>query len=199
MKGESRKIALNLLLDLKDKRIRENEYIWDFIYNEITSNNNKSIGATDVLNQLDFLINSSFTIRQINKFSQIIRLVLDYDQMLNHIEIANKVAPKFDLKSESLTIEIQNITSFLDKMDLFNKRERFPQITFPKQPPMISGFAEELLLPNFPKLYSHLCEVNKLKGFPDHILESFKDPNTNDERISNFSDRLTNIHENRKI
>lgn len=199
LEGKKKKIALELFYDLKNKRTREKEYIWDLIYDELVINNYKIIRPNYILDQLDFIIETPFIIEQITKFVEIIRLVLDYDQMLNHKEIATKLAPKFDITKEALAIQIQEITSYLDNKDSFNKRERFPQITFPKQPPMISEFAEELLLPNFNKLFSHLREVNRLKGFPDHILESFKDPNTNDERISNFCGRLTNIHENRKI
>ncbi len=199
IEGKAQKIALELLHGLKDKRTREKGYIWDLIYDELIINNNKIIKPNYIPNQLDFLIETPLIIEQITKFTEIIRLVLDYDQMLNNKEIATKLAPKFDITKEALAIQIQKITSYLDNKDSFNKREHFPQITFPKLPPMISGFAEKLLLPSFPKLHSHLCNINKLKGFPDHILESFKDPNTNDGRVSNFSGRLTNIHENRKI
>lgn len=64
---------------------------------------------------------------------------------------------------------------------------------------MISEFAKELLIPDFPELYLHLCKVFKLKGFPDRVIEIFQDQNTEVERISKFSGKFTNIVENREV
>ncbi|MHA1456923.1 MAG: hypothetical protein ACTSR5_13240, partial [Promethearchaeota archaeon] len=197
LKDKSQKTALKMFEDLKYKRTHQNELVWDLLYRELVEKKNKSINLKYIFDELPFLIDSQYFKRQYEKYIQIFLLVLDYDLMLNHRQIAKRLAPRLMLTVSGLIKEIYRITSYLDKKTSFHRRERFPQVIYAKIAPLISDTLNTRILPLYPDLYRYLVRINNTRGFSDHIKKILEDPNIYTQRISNFSNRMTNLDKNR--
>lgn len=197
--NKSQKIALKMFEDLKYKRTHQNECVWDLLYRELTDKKKKTINLKYIFDELPFLIDSRYNKRQFEKYIQIFLLILNYDLMLNHRQIAKRIAPRFKITTNGLVKEIYCITSYLDKKPSFNRRERFPYVVHAKTVPLISDTLDTRILPLYLDLYRYLIKINNTRGFPDHIIKIIEDPNICTQRISNFSNRMTNLDNNRGI